>query len=225
MKGLKVILIFGSLLILEKNFAQGIELELLFQPALTSLRGNETIKRNFDPAINFSAGVGINYFLNASSVINVYVLYDKKGGKGESYLEIRDPQNQIISQEIATYKSNYDYITIPIQWGQTFGGKVKFQFGIGLYGGYLLKHELMAKGIDGIVDGKENNTDKFKKFDFGLSASFCMYIPIDELASIKIGLNDNLGLINVSNVPVADDGTIKHNSLGLSLGLNYRILN
>ena len=70
------------------------------------------------------------------------------------------------------------------------------------------------------INSVDDQTDLFKSFDFGLTASFKTYIPLTEKINAMIGLDDNLGLINVSAVPVGDGGTIKHNSIGVIIGLN-----
>jgi hypothetical protein len=219
----RIILCLSFLLTAGQCLSQGLELELTVRPALTSLRGNDVVKDNFDPTVNFSTGIGLNYFLKNNSIINFGILYDKKGGRGKSNIILRDDQDQVIGEGTLTNEANFDYITVPIQWGRRFGQKIKYQFGIGLYTSFILKQELISKGLDGQVNTNENNTDKFKTLDFGLSASFNVFIPFNDKLSIKVGLDNNLGLINTSDVPVSDNGTIKHNSLGLSIGLNYRM--
>ena len=216
-----LILALIFLLVVEQCYSQELEIELIARPALTSLRGNDAAKNNFDPTYYFSTGLGVNYLFKNYSVINFAVLYDQKGGRGESIILLRDSQGQDIGEGIITNEATFDYITIPIQWGQRFGQKLKYQFGIGLYTSFLLKQELTSKGLDGQVDAHEDNTEMYKKVDFGLSASFNVYVPFNDSFSFKVGLDDNLGLINVSDVPVSGDGTIKHNSLGISVGLNF----
>lgn len=223
MRELKSIFTLSCILTIGNLYSQGLEIEFLGRPALTSLRGNKSVKDNFDPTTNFSTGLGVNYFIKNNSILNIAIIYDKKGGSGEMNIVLRDEQNQIVDEGKVTNKATFDYITIPIQWGQRFGQKIKYQFGIGLYTSFLLKHELTSEGLNGLVNSHEDNTDTFKKIDLGLSASFNVLIPITDSLSIKVGLDDNLGLINTSDVPVADDGTIKHNSLGLFVGINLRV--
>lgn len=218
MKGLITTIII--LLKVGECFSQELEIELIARPALTSLRGNEIIKDNYDPKINLSTGVAINYFIKDNSIVNFGILYDKKGGSNTSNVVIMDEQGEIIDEGTLTTESNFHYVTIPIQWGKRFGQRIKWQFGCGLYGSFLIKQELIGTGI---ANSNEDNTEKFKKFDFGLSASFNSYIPINEKLLVKIGLDDLIGLANVSDVPVANDGTIMHNSLGLSVGLNIKL--
>ncbi len=223
MHRLKLIFTFSLTLTIGHLYSQGLEIELSGGPTLTSLRGNDDIENNYDHTNNFSTGLGINYLFKGNSIIDIKLLYDKKGAMGESYIVLRDEQNQVIGEGVVTNKSTFDYITMPIQWGQRFGQKVKYQFGVGLYAGFLIKQEQTGEGLNGLVNSNEDNTDNFKKFDFGLSASFSVLFPIKESFLIKMGLEDNLGLVNASDVPVKNDGTIKHNSLGLSIGLIFKV--
>ncbi len=223
MKKLKFVLCIISILSTGHIYSQGLEIELLAGPALTSLRGNPVVKNNYDPAFNFSTGVRINYFLNEKTLLTGGIFYEKKGGRGESYIVLRDQNNQITAEGTVTYKSSFDYITLPIQWGKRLGTKVKYQFGIGLYAGILLKQEYRGEGPNGQADPDIDNTDLFKRVDVGLSANTSVFIPVNNSFSIKIGVNDHFGLVNVSDVPVKNDGAIKHNSLALLIGLNFKV--
>ena len=222
MKKLKGILILSFIVTIGQVCGQGIEIEVLARPALTSLRGNDVVKKNLDPVIKFSTGLGVNYFLNDKSLLSLGIFYDRKGGRGKDEFFISTGPNPPDGTEsvVVTNTVNFDYITIPIQWGQRFGQKIKYQFGIGVYTSLLLKCQVVTEGL---TTERDDNTDTIKKLDVGLSASFNMLIPITKVVSVKAGIDDNYGLINVSDVPVYEDGTIKHNSLGLSAGLNIRL--
>jgi len=147
----------------------------------------------------------------------------QNGGRGESHVYLRDEQNQPIGDGIVTTESNFDYVTIPVQWAQRFGKKVKYQFGVGFYASFLIKSELVVSAFPGFVDSKENRTDLSRRLDMGLIASFSISLPIKESISVKLVLDDNLGLLNISDVTVADNGTIKNNSLGLTIGLAVKL--
>lgn len=218
---MRIILILGVFLIAEKNFAQGFELEVFVRPALTSLRGNDIVKDNLDPAINLSTGISANCFLNKNSIMSLTILYDKKGGRGESHTTLRGFQNEIIAEGTLTHQSNFEYVTIPLQWRARRGQKLKYEFGIGVYTGFLLRQETASKGLGS--SSTEDDTGMFRKFDFGLSTSFNLLIPLNDSVAVKVGVNDNLGLMNVSDVPVADKGTIEHNSLGLLVGIGFQL--
>ncbi|MCW5909992.1 MAG: hypothetical protein KIT62_02900 [Cyclobacteriaceae bacterium] len=104
--------------------------------------------------------------------------------------------------------------------GKRFGKKIKYQFGIGLYTSILLK-QTQYSDLDGSFNFSNDNTKNFRRMDLGLSAGFSAYFPVNDNLSIKVGIDDYFGLLNVSALPVVDGGAIKHNSLGLALGISY----
>ncbi|HTE34725.1 MAG TPA: porin family protein [Chryseolinea sp.] len=225
MKIRSIILVLGFLLTIEKNLAQGLEFELFLRPSLTSLRGNEMAKEFYDPTIYPSTGAGVTFLFNKTSSLNLGILYDKKGAHGDNETTIRDSQNEIIGHETYTVFSDFDYITVPIQWGHRFGKKIQYQLGVGLYSAFLLKEESGLQGLSYTDDTKEDYTDTYKRFDMGISSSFNVYIPINDSFAFKIGVDDNLGLLNTRASHVKGEGTIKHNSIGLAVGLKYALLN
>lgn len=203
------------------SYSQKTQIEILFRPTLTSLRGNPAVETNFNSTIHTSVGLGANYFVRENSIINVGLLFDKKGASGSSLFQIRDAQNQLVGEETVEFASKFDYITIPVEWGKRFGGKIKYQFGIGLYASYLLRAEQTQTGTS--LKTAEVVTNNYTKLDFGLSASFSMYVPVGKKISAKIGLVDNLGLANISSLAIANNGAIRNNLFGLTIGLNYRL--
>lgn len=222
---MKTLAILISLLVfnLSQCLGQKHELELIIRPALTSLRGNEAVKNNLDPKISLSTGIAFHYSLKENSTLNFAILYDAKGGVSETYIEFRDQQGQIIDEGNVTVNLNYQYITIPIQWQKKFGRKIIYQFGAGIYTSFLLKQEDVAKGLNGLIDDTQDRSEMSKPLDFGFVASFTSFFPINEKLSLKIGLDDFLGVTNVSAVPVVNNGTIKHNSFGLTFGLILKL--
>ena len=216
-----VILLSIVFMIARQCHGQGLEVEILIRPVVTSLRGNEVVKTNYDPTVRFSVGVGLNYYYTAQSAISLTILYDRKGAKGESTIILRDDQNQVIGQGTLSQEFYFDYLTIPIQWRHRFGNKIKFEAGGGIYTGVLLASELRLKGFG--LNSNSDVSEDVKMMDFGLTVSFGTVIPFNDNLTLRIGLNDNLGIVNVSKFPVANDGTIKHNSIGLAVGLSLRL--
>lgn len=197
------------------------EAELLIRPSLTSLRGNDAVEENLDPAFNIGFGAGLNFLLGERGLINVGVFYEKKGGRKEFDLEIRDQNNVPIGDADAKLASNFHYILIPVQYGFRFGERIQFEAGLGMYGGILLKQE--EKSEVGSYKTENEDTDGYKSLDFGASFSFSALLPLHESIRLKIGVSDYLGLVNVSDRNIIDNGSIKHNSIGVMLGLNFKL--
>ena len=220
-----IILLLFFFLTFENVVGQDLEFELLLRPALTSLRGNETVKEATDLTLYPSAGVGMSYLFHNKSLLNVAILYDKKGARGNREVSMRDVNNEITGVETVTNVVDYDYITIPIQWGQRFGKKIQYQLAAGFYSAFLLKQEIGITGLSYMPDTKEDQTDSYKKVDVGVAASFSAYIPMSDRFALKLGIDDNLGVFDTFASGVKHQGTSKHNSIGLAIGLKYALLN
>lgn len=205
------------ILIVTSNFCFGqkTEVEFLLRPSLASLRGNQAVKNNLDPTINLTYGLSANFNIKQNKFIQTTLLYEDKSIKGSI------TSQSMQGAETIELVSNFKCLTLPIQWGYRLGKKIKYHFGVGLYTSYLIKAESSQKSTSfSVID---DQTDLFKHFDFGLSTSFKAYLPLSEKINALIGIDDNLGLINASSVPVADGETIKHNSFGVIIGLNLRL--
>lgn len=201
-----VLLLFIGKIVL----AQQIEAELLVRPALTSLRGNEPIEELFDPALHLSGGIGFNYISSANTAIHLALLVDRKGATS-TYSAGQ------------TIKSVYDYVTIPVQYGQRFGKKVKFQFGIGFYASFLQKHRLISESENSSLNSESEDTKAFKSFDLGVAGSFSTFIPVSKVCAIKLGIDDHLGIFDTTKEARSDGGTTQHNSFGVHAGLNFKL--
>jgi len=201
--------------------AQDLEFELLLRPALTSLRGNDMVEDHFDPAIYPSFGLGVTRLFTNRSLIHVAVLYDMKGGRNEEEFVFRNDANQPIGTQVVKTRSDFQYITIPIQCGKRFGTRVKYQLGLGIYSAFLLKQELTTE-YDGYA-GSLDMIDSFKDVDIGLSASFSVHVPLKKNWPLKAGLDDYVGVFDAMKADVEHEGSTKHNSLGFVVGLNCRL--
>lgn len=69
----------------------------------------------------------------------------------------------------------------------------------------------------------ENNTENTKKIDTGLSIIIGLKVPLSENLFLDLDIRDYLGLINLSKIDIIDNGSIKTNSLGLQIGLKYKL--
>lgn len=197
------------------------EIEACFRPAYTSLRGNPLLDTIHRADLRLSVSVGGNFFLKENSIIGITILYEQKGSRGVTTSIGRDVNNQPTGTIKTYHRTEYGYMTVPVVWRKRYGRKVKFQFSGGFYTAYLLKSITISEGRDfySSFDIKRST----KPFDFGLIAGADIYVPVTEKVSFRIGLDNNLGVSNVSSVSVADDGTIKHNSFGIVMGANFQL--
>jgi len=201
---------------------QDLQIEVIGGPALTSLYGSSLVRSIYKTSINFSAGAGVSYRVLGKSYLNARLLFDKKGAKGDLLITVDN--NEKYSYII---RENYSYITLPIQWQQEFGTKIRFRAGAGVYGAYLV-HENSKLDAQGDYSGQGmknheefNGTSQYNRADFGISASAGTYIPLSQSLQFLIGINDNLGLLKINKQP----GVLapKHNSLALTTGVSFKL--
>jgi hypothetical protein len=189
------------------------------------LRGNDAITGVYNPTINFCGGVGINYLFKINMALNARLLFDKKGAAGNENLYSGPDVSSSDGQVRFAFRSSY--ITLPIQYKYRLGKKIQYEFGLGVYGAYLVSNYLIAKatGSSTYSGSRENNLKSLKPYDLGLSSGFGVLIPLQESLALNIGINDNLGLTNTIKNPVKSNWAIRNNSLTMLLGVNYKFKN
>src|SRR5688572_26888817 len=150
--------LLGALLVVfafNTAMAQQPEVSVVIKPMVTSLRGNDAVKENFNPAFNFSTGVSVSYPIGQSSFINAGVQYAKKGGQNEERVVMNGPTGVIFDGSIK-YRLNFHYIAIPIEYRLRVGEKIKGEFGLGIYAAVLMNAQSKAKLSD---DTKEKSDE------------------------------------------------------------------
>lgn len=217
----KIILILTSILILENHAdAQNgvLEIGMNSGPSINMMRGNDIIKQLHKPALGFSAGFTLRYQLKSRILFQTRFAMERKGSliSGPAFDFNGNPIGTI------TTHNNFDYLTFPAQIGVKFGKKNQYFAAIGPYLGYLLQQtEITTSGSNNRV--VNNNTTRFQHFDVGASVGIGASFPLNSVLSATVGLQNNLGLYNISKLPVINDGTNKTNSINILLGLAYKI--
>jgi hypothetical protein len=215
-------LIFAFLLISSTALSQKkAELGLVIRPAFTSIRGNENLK-DFSATVKWSFGLQANYFVTDKSAIYASLLYDPRGAvQNTTFSYIDEGGNTIIGQ--SKVESDFTYLSMPIQWKGQFGYKVKLEYGVGIYVSYLLEQRTTINETtpDYTYHYEVEETNAFKKLDFGGSLSFAVLIPISDSFYVRGGFDGNFGLIDVTEKSYLGS-SLFHNSLGLNCSINYR---
>jgi hypothetical protein len=207
-----IILAFLSIAV--GSFSQGVELEFNIRPARTTVHD---LPERFDPTWYCTSSVGATYRFKNNSMISLGLLYDKKGthDKITGFADVPDDY-----WERDEY--NFKYLTIPVQFAHRFGNKVKFQLGVGFYSSFLLNFEYVTTTSEGDTR-KSAGSDALKKTDFGLSTSLSIFVFERNNISMKLGLDNYYGLTDVNNKLSGTDRSIKHNSMGVSMGFVYKV--
>ncbi len=196
----------------ENKFSIGVE----GGTGLISLRGNSLLESH-KPAFGFSGGVSLEYDLNNTLSLRTTIAFERKGDMLKGTLI--DNDGNIIGT--ATMHSNFNYLTLPLLVRASLGKNHRFFVNAGPYVGYLLKQTVSSKGVG--LEQKVDNTLLDKRMDAGITAGVGFRFFFGAKCDFSIEARDNLGLMNVSAVPVYGGGSIKTNSANLLVGFTYKL--
>jgi opacity protein-like surface antigen len=208
---LNLILIFCAL-----TYGQDSKLILGFEftPTLSSLKEDKKIY-DTEPRLGFSSGFSLEYFISKQFSFRTSLNYERKGARVKLIVIDDD-----VDMGTHILYFNYDYLTLPLLASFSTNGKSRLYFNAGPYLGYLLSQKnIYNTGLK----KTEDNTDNTKKIDFGLTFGLGLKIPLGNKLLLDLGLNDNFGLINVQKETAVYNSSIKTNSFGLQLGLQYKL--
>lgn len=178
-------------------------------PSLTSLRGNDILEDFNDPTIGYSGGVTFQYNFPKLISIRTNITYERKGVVAK--FNAKDINGNQIG-EIKAH-SNFDYLIIPVLARLNFGSKLNFFVNAGPYFGYLIKHTSFTEAFNEFPESTMDNTANFKRFDTGLTSGLGCGLPIKNNFTMTIEVRHNLGLYNISELPVANEGKILTNRI------------
>lgn len=187
-------------------------------PILTSLRVNESPSVENEEAITFAGGLAIQYNFPKIISFRTGISFERKGGdRTGTYVNLYDNTTGIFKS-----RSKFDYMTVPILIRATFGKKIKYFLHAGPNFSYLINQTNITTGPQNI-EITSNDKVSYKPIDIGLAAGLGVLIPIKNSFSLSCEIRNNLGLRNISKVPVHNNGSIKTNTTGFLLGLNYKL--
>jgi hypothetical protein len=171
-------------------------------PSITSVRiyrDGELLDFLTNQTRRFSGGLSFEYSLEKNFSIRTNILYERKAALDS--ITFTDPVGNIIGAHLYGY--NYDYLTIPILAKYSFGSINKFFVNTGPYFSYLMKGSFTYGGggqsAGGIELLDEVVTNRFNRFDFGLTFGFGGELKILEKLLLTIEPRYNLGLTNIIN--------------------------
>jgi len=191
-------------------------------PNLSSLNGTEYNNRNFEPMLNFGAGIFFQYNVRKYFSLRTNIAYERKGSIQN--LTGYDINGNPIAGDFFL-SSNFDYTTIPLLFRFRFGNSFNFFINAGPYFGFLIKQIYKSDGVFPTPQVNEG-TSFHKRFDLGLSTGLGFSLPVHSKLGFSFELRDNLGFYNVSKMPPPYlEKYTKTQSLNFIFGLNYLLLN
>ncbi|MHB1279454.1 MAG: porin family protein [Bacteroidia bacterium] len=199
-----------------KASAQSCEAGFELGPGVATMRGNFWVESLNAPRIGFSGGVFIQRNMPGIISFRTALLFDRKGSSFT--VPVTDDEGNSLGDMRTTF--NHDFLTVPLLVRATFGQKVRFFVNTGPYFSYLLKQSIVSKG-DQIKTMKQTDTDGYKRFDMGISAGIGLAVPLCSTMKLNVEVRNNLGLVDVSDRPIANNGMLKHNSANLLVGVSF----
>lgn len=200
-----------------------IDIGVLGSPSIRFLRGNEIIKDLHRPTFGFSGGIFFQYNFRKVFSIRTDIAFERKGSVASGNILMTDNNGNFIESVDWKTFSNFDYLTAPVLLRASLGKKIKYFANVGVFFSYLIKQTFDNRYSNTFPNNIGDNTDLDKRFDTGISAGLGLTVPINTKFSISLEIRNNLGLYNVSKVPVINDGTIKTNSTNLLFGFTYKL--
>lgn len=189
-------------------------------PSINTLRGNASIE-TYLAKLSLATNVTLDYFFNENLFLTTGLGYESKGARQESVFTDSSGTSGVSSENTL----NFNYLTLPIMYGYSTTGKVKFYIAAGGYLGFLIGQESKRTDFNQFTNSNEESTfddsDSYKKIDVGVSFLLGLKIPVNERLSLDFSFRDQLGLSNISDLEIIDGGAIKTNSFALQLGVKY----
>ena len=214
-KALIIILLFPFF-----SFSQDFKFGIELGPSVNFLRGSYQLYYTYkpEPTIKYFAGLNFEYQFTENFSLKTRLIFENKGGL-ISYKSIDGFDS---SQGNVTRNFTYEYISIPILIKYKLGKQKRFYLTSGFSLGYLLQRRLRINYFDQYQSELIYSTSNTQKIDFGILMGFGWDIQISEKINFTMVLNNNLGLIDTSNLETYGEGDIKSNSSQLLFGFSYQ---
>ncbi|RAV98802.1 outer membrane beta-barrel protein [Pseudochryseolinea flava] len=192
--------------------AQLKRVDVFVGPGLMSIRSEIPIDL-YDPKIGIGGGISASYGISDDLSLNAQLLYERKGAQEK--VAFRDNNN--ISLGEGTIYTRLNSISIPVTLGYEFGGSVRMQVAGGFFVSSLITQKTVTKNGHGESFNGDGNPN-FKSFDFGATIVYTLYIPVSDKCDIRIGLQDNFGLKDLSK----GNWSFRTNALNLFVGTSFK---
>lgn len=208
-----IFFIFSSLLsIAQEKTNFGINTGLTY----SDIRGNEIANKNkydFDFLIGASVEIPINKKFSFLTGLN----YERKSYTGEIIFTkiLYNPIDPAFTQESSNkIKETLSYLNIPLNAKYYVGKQNSFFVNGGIYTAIFINSKTNFGG---------NEKGLFNALDFGVNLGIGKKIKLNEKVILNIEIKDNYGLVNISKLPVHNNGTVKANSFNLLLNWEIKI--
>jgi hypothetical protein len=186
----------------------------------SDIRGNEIANKN-KYAFDFLIGTSVEIPINQKFAFLTGLNFERKSFTGEVPLDripfdSFDPVvDQVVNQEAnIKIRATMSYLNIPLNIKYYIGKQNSFFVNGGIY---------TAIFINSKTDFGGNEKGVFNALDFGINLGIGKKIKLNEKVNLNIEFKNNYGLVNISKLPVYNNGTVKVNSYNLLLNWEIKI--
>ena len=185
-------------------------IEFLFGYGIVGVRGSEEPAARFGQSIyinpletkfGFSLGVGASHNINRILKIEARLLYENKGYvRSLDTISFDNNFNIISKTRVWTEVTKNNYLTLSLlpQFVFVLGGKVRYNIGVGIYGGYLRRSKMDFFQSSQFIYSTRS-LDKYNKHDGGLCFNTGFSYPIKSKFEIMAQLHVSYGLYYISD--------------------------
>lgn len=197
-----ILIVFGQ----DSNILVGVDAG----PSITTLRNEDNM--DLKSKVGYAAGISFEYLLNEKLGIKSGLLFEKKGARDE----ITRIDGEGIPTETIDIDNQYNYLILPLLFAYHTPGDISFYANAGPYFGFLLSNMVYYEETDTSPGKKEDFTSETNSIDVGLSIGIGTNITLSDKLLLGFDIKNNLGLTKTI-------GSSKTNSLGLLIGLKYKL--
>jgi hypothetical protein len=189
--------------------------------SLASLRGNALVYEGHHSRMGYIGGLFGQYNFPRHFSIRTGCYFERKGSSLKlSFVDMNGtPVGTMRGRE------SFDYITVPLLFRYNFGKKINCFVNAGPFVGFLLKQTEYTEALLNIPESTSDRTANFQETEAGVSFGAGINYPVSEKYMFSFEVRNNLGLTNVSALPILGGDVIKTNALNFLVGFNYRLGN
>lgn len=217
MKNIIIILfIFSTYNVLGQNQLIGIEGGLSQTNIISKYSQNHTDRNGL------SLGLNYEYVIKSLFSIGTGLTYNQRGFKDK--VTIVDQNQNFVGE--SNYKSNFDYMSVPVKVGVIFGRKFFGIAKIGVVSSILTSGKIVMPNINtnGETDG-DNSVDisnKIKKLDISALGEIGAGYKLSDKYWLSLSFEYQQGLTSFSTSEFIQ-GSVKHKVTIFEIGLKYLI--
>ncbi|MDW3191556.1 MAG: outer membrane beta-barrel protein [Cytophagales bacterium] len=179
---------------------------------------NDSPFENSDPSTGFIGGISYERQLESGVYWGADFLYAQRGFEDDLFPGAFDPCIGCLRVAAPVNNQfNYDYVSVPIQIGYTFGNELKFFADVALVPSWLVQSDIEAG------DFFSQEIEGVDSFDLGSQIELGTSYEISENWHLFGALGYFHGLTSITNDRYFRDNKIIHRSIGLSFGVKYEL--